>query len=98
MTMDLPEFFALPSKMKQENWRTELPGMLTVRILLSNAVHVNPIQELLWNHIQDMNFKVRGSIITVSFYPPSNDFDANKVLSLISSHDANARIISQEQE
>nr|PNR38133.1 hypothetical protein PHYPA_021244 [Physcomitrium patens] len=58
---DLNEVFALVSKKNQVDW-TQLPGRLTMSILLSNTEHVRTIEEQLLQDIPDMGASLHKAI------------------------------------
>ncbi|XP_024403740.1 uncharacterized protein [Physcomitrium patens] len=63
---------------------------VTVSVVLSDSAHIPAIRQQLGKSLPDCDCEVQGKTITVSGYPPSDDFDASHILELIKKHDLGA--------
>nr|PNR38128.1 hypothetical protein PHYPA_021239 [Physcomitrium patens] len=61
--------------------------MLTQRILFNNTLHLKVIRKELGKMLRHFDCEEQDQTITVSGYPPSNDFDDNDILNLIKKYD-----------
>ncbi|KAG0616373.1 hypothetical protein M758_5G109900 [Ceratodon purpureus] len=59
-------------------------------ICLSSARNINVIKDSLQQNLPDFECKERGNIITVSGYPPNNEFNERNILAIVQKHDRGA--------